>query len=88
MTQPGEELQLRMTQEKASEALSVREQVLDVLLEKIRGDRYPSPTMMDDVESLLTPWRIEDYAQVLMEKVRDDRFPSHAMIKRLARLSG
>ena len=68
--------------------LNVREQVLDLLLEKIENDRYPSTAMMDDVERLLTPWRIQDYAEVLLEKVRRDRFPSRAMVERLLRLSG
>lgn len=68
--------------------LNVRELVLDLLLEKIESDRYPSTAMMDDVERLLTPWRIQDYAEVLLEKVRRDRFPSRAMVERLLRLSG
>ena len=42
--------------------LTVREQVLDLLLEKVEGDRYPSSSMLDDIERLLTPWRREDYA--------------------------
>ena len=71
----------------AEQTLSVREQVLDILLEKIEHDRYPSSTMMDDVERLLTPWRRQDYARVLVEKVRGDRYPSRSMIQRLLRLS-
>jgi len=70
------------------QTLSVREQVLDVLLEKIEDDRYPSATMMDDVERLLTPWRKQDYARILMDKIRDDRYPSRSMIERVIKLSG
>lgn len=89
MSEPARsDLAVRMTQENLSGELSVREQVLDVLLEKIRGDRYPSATMMDDVERILTPWRRQDYADVLMEKVRENRYPSRGMIQRLIRLSG
>ena len=72
----------------AEQTLTVREQVLDVLLEKIEGDKYPSATMMDDVESLLTPWRRQDYARILMDKIREDRYPSRSLIQRLVRLSG
>ncbi len=68
--------------------LTVREQVLDALLEKVETDRYPSSTMLDDIERLLTPWRREDYAEVLLDKIRQDRFPSRSMIDRLVRLSG
>jgi hypothetical protein len=78
---PGELEQLKDT-------LSIRDAVLDLLLEKVENDRYPSPTMLDDIERLLTPWRRDDYAEVLLAKVRDDRFPSHSMIERLLRLSG
>jgi hypothetical protein len=72
----------------ATRILSVREQVLDVLLEKVEADRYPSSTMLDDIERILTPWRREDYADVLMEKIRRDKYPSRAMIERVLRLSG
>jgi hypothetical protein len=74
--------------EEARESLSIREAVLDVLLEKVENDRYPSPTMLDDIERLLTPWRREDYADVLLDKIREDRYPSRAMIERVVRLSG
>jgi hypothetical protein len=72
----------------ASRILTVREQVLDLLLEKVEADRYPSSAMLDDIERILTPWRREDYADVLMEKIRRDRYPSRAMIERVLRLSG
>jgi hypothetical protein len=73
--------------EQVVDTLTIRDGVLDALLEKVRSDRYPSATMMDDVERLLTPWRRRDYAEILLEKVRDDRFPSRSMIQRLIRLS-
>ena len=69
------------------ETLTIRDDVLDALLEKVESDRYPSATMMDDIERLLTPWRRSDYAEVLLDKVRDDRFPSRSLIERLIRLS-
>jgi len=74
--------------EQLQHTLDIRDAVLDMLLEKVDNDRYPSPTMLDDIERLLTPWRRDDYAEVLMAKIRADRFPSHDMIERLLRLSG
>jgi hypothetical protein len=74
--------------EQVIETLTIRDSVLDALLEKVDTDRYPSPTMLDDIERILTPWRRDDYAEVLLAKLRTDRFPSHAMIERLLRLSG
>jgi hypothetical protein len=73
--------------EQAQTTLGIRDAVLDLLLEKVRNDRYPSPTMLDDIERILTPWRRDDYAEVLLEKVRSDRFPSRSMVERLLRLS-
>jgi hypothetical protein len=88
VTAVSESLDLAVTRENLAGELSVREQVLDLLLEKIRQDRYPSSTMMDDVEQLLTPWRRQDYADVLLEKVQESRYPSRSMVQRLLRLSG
>jgi hypothetical protein len=86
VTQSDEDI-LSPVQE-ARRQLNVREQVLDLLLEKVENDRYPSPAMLDDIEKLLTPWRREDYADVLMEKIRRDRYPSRTLIARLVRISG
>jgi hypothetical protein len=74
--------------EQLQNPLDIRDAVLDMLLEKVDNDRYPSTTMLDDIERILTPWRREDYADVLMAKVRADRFPSHDMVERLLRLAG
>jgi hypothetical protein len=87
MTQP-EDGSVLAPEREAARVLTVRERVLDLLLEKVEADRYPSSAMLDDIEELLTPWRREDYAEVLLDKIRQDRFPSRAMIERLVRLSG
>jgi hypothetical protein len=69
------------------ETVNIRDQVLDLLLEKVENDRYPSQSMMDAIERLLTPGRKEAYAEILVTKIRNDRFPSRTMIERLLRLS-
>jgi hypothetical protein len=74
--------------EQLQDTLSIRDAVLDVLLDKVREDRFPSPTMLDDIERILTPWRRDDYAEVLMAKIRSDRFPSRSMVERVLRLGG
>jgi hypothetical protein len=73
--------------EQVRKTLSIRDAVLDLLLDKVEDDRYPSTTMLDDIERILTPWRRDDYAEVLMAKVQRDRFPSHDMVERLLRLA-
>ena len=67
--------------------MDTRARLVDLLLEKIAGDPYPSSTMMDLVEELL-PDDVPAYAAVLMEKVRADAFPSVPMMKRLLELTG
>ena len=71
----------------AATRLDVRELVLDILLEKIEEDRYPSAAMMDDVERLLPPWRRREYAEILLAKIREDRYPSRSLIQRVVQLS-
>ena len=73
--------------QEAANVLSVREHVLDILLEKVDNDHYPSAAMMDDVEKLLTPWRRQEYVDILLKKIRQDRYPSRSLIQRVVRLS-
>jgi hypothetical protein len=81
------EVDVLAPEQEAVRVLTVREQVLDLLLEKVAEDRYPSPAMLDDIEQLLTPWRREDYADVLLDKIRQDRYPSRSLIARVLRLA-
>jgi hypothetical protein len=57
-----------------------------MLMDKIRTDRYPSSNHMDMVEAVLPqlPQLTPDYMDVLLEKVADDQFPSTDMLKRIA----
>ncbi len=65
----------------------VRTALLKTLLDKISDDQYPSVTMMDMAEELLTPDDLEKYADVLLSKVTDERFPSVSMLGRLRDLA-
>lgn len=65
-------------------AVDVRREVLQVLLEKVEEDRYPSVTMMDMVEKLLGPDELPVYTEILLDKVRDERFPSMDMLRRVS----
>jgi hypothetical protein len=80
MSQPDEDDVPAEAVREAADILSIRDTVLEILLKKIEEDRFPSPTMLDDVERLLTPQRRQHYAEVLLTKIREDRFPSRAMI--------
>jgi hypothetical protein len=57
--------------------------LMQALLEKVQDDPYPSSTMLDMVEELLTEQEIPAYVLLLQDKIRQDRFPSISLMKRL-----
>ena len=63
-----------------------RAALVQTLLEKVSADRYPSTTMLDLIEELLTPEEEPAYVVFLQDKLRQDRFPSIPMLNRLTRL--
>ncbi len=63
-----------------------RAAMLDLLLSKVQEDRYPSASMLDLLEQILTPDELPAYAAVLMEKIADDTYPSASMMKRILAL--
>lgn len=67
----------------ADKPTDVRAQLLQTLLEHVEDDQYPSTTMMDTIEEMLTPDDVEKYAGVLLAKVADDTYPSLGMIRRI-----
>jgi hypothetical protein len=69
------------------DGVDVRGEVVDLLLQNIASDRYPSVTMMDLVEELLTPDDVPAYAAVLLDKVQTETYPSLAILRRLIALA-
>ena len=67
----------------ADKQTDVRAQLLQTLLEHVEDDQYPSTTMMDTIEEMLTPDELQQYASVLLAKVADDTYPSLGMIRRI-----
>jgi hypothetical protein len=67
----------------ASLNIDVRQEMLALLLQKIREDEYPSTTMMDLAEQLLEREELAIYAAVLMEKIKADEYPSIPMMQRV-----
>jgi hypothetical protein len=60
--------------------------LLQTLMAKVREDQYPSTTMLDLIEELLTPEETPAYVVFLQEKFRDEQYPSIPMLKRLTAL--
>ena len=66
----------------------LRAQLVKRLVDQVEEDQYPSTTMMDTIEEMLTPDDVEQYAGVLLAKVADDTYPSIGMIRRIRDLIG
>jgi hypothetical protein len=60
--------------------------LMTALMEKVQDDPYPSSTMLDLIEELLTEEETPAYVLMLQDKIRRDRFPSISLIKRLTEL--
>lgn len=63
-----------------------RQSVLELLLDKVREDNYPSATHLDLIEQLLTPDDLDSYRDVLVEKVGNETYPSISILHRLVAL--
>ncbi|WP_432476099.1 hypothetical protein [Nocardioides sp. GXQ0305] len=65
----------------------VRTRTLNLLLDKVHADTYPSTTMLDIIEQLLGPDEVGDYAEVLMAKIENENYPSYGLVRRLIALA-
>lgn len=72
----------------ARDQVLIRDELVEILMEKVRNDPYPSVDMLDSLERLLDPLELNEYAEVLLERVRRDKYPSWGMIYRLHNLAG
>jgi hypothetical protein len=68
------------------EGIEARALFANLLMDKIRSDRYPSTQQMAILEQVLPPQLIPDYVEILLEKVADDRWPSLQMLRRIQRV--
>ena len=64
-----------------------RQKLFSLLLDKVEQDQYPSSTMLDMIESILTPEEVPEYAEVLMSKIEGETYPSYDLINRVTALS-
>jgi hypothetical protein len=70
-----------------SQRFDLRAEMVDALMEKVETDPYPSNTMLNYIEEMLTPEELPRYAGALLERIRSDNFPSIPMIARLKKLT-
>ena len=60
-----------------------RAELVATLLDKVNNDQYPSTTMLDLIEELLTPEEQPAYVVFLQDRIRSERYPSIPLLKRL-----
>jgi hypothetical protein len=60
---------------------------IQVLLDKVREDNYPSATQLALIEESIPREMMSDYLEVLMDKVARDTVPSIPMLQRIQRVA-
>jgi hypothetical protein len=71
-----------------AEDQNLRERFVQILLDRIRAEPYPSLAQMDLLEATVTsPQQLAEYLEALMEKVETTRFPSLTMMRRIQRIA-
>lgn len=70
-----------------AQTYSARRELLEALMTKVDNDLYPSSTMLDMIEQLLTTDDVPVYTEMLMSRIRSDRFPSISLMHRVQALA-
>lgn len=60
---------------------------VQLLMDKVRQDRFPSVTHLNMIEESIPPAQVEEYLEILMEKVEQDNVPSVPMLQRIQRVA-
>jgi hypothetical protein len=67
---------------------TLRQRYVQLLLDRVREDPYPSTSYMDMLEaSVNDPDQLVEYLEALLEKVESTRFPSLSMLNRIQRIA-
>jgi hypothetical protein len=66
----------------------LQDQFAEVLLDRIRSDRYPSGTQMDIFEAVASRRMLLEYVLHLMDRIEEDPHPSIPMMHRAVRVIG
>lgn len=65
----------------------LQERYLELLLERVRDERYPSHQLLDRIESSIwTSEQLIEYVEMLIEKANEARYPSHQLLARTERM--
>ena len=61
--------------------------LVEMLLDKVREDPYPSATQLSIIEQVIPQAMVPDYLDVLIDKAAEDTFPSIPMLQRISRVA-
>ena len=65
----------------------LQQRYFDLLIERVRNDRYPSLQLLDRIEAVLyTAEQYTEYVDVLMTKVDEAWYPSGQLMDRVQRM--
>ncbi len=65
----------------------LQQRYYDLLMERVRNDRFPSHQLLDRLEaSFSTPDQVIAYVDMLLEKTDESWYPSHQILDRIERL--
>lgn len=65
----------------------LQQRYYDVLMERVRNDRYPSHQLLDRLEAIIfTPEQVTEYVDMLVEKVDESWYPSGQIMDRVQRM--
>ena len=63
---------------------TLQDRYLQMLMERVRQDRYPSHQLLDRVEAAFwTPRQVAEYVDLLLEKADESWYPSLQLLDRI-----
>ncbi|HEY2436342.1 MAG TPA: hypothetical protein VGH93_04115 [Solirubrobacteraceae bacterium] len=65
----------------------LQQRYYDILMERVRTDRYPSLQLLDRLEAtIFSSEQMVEYVDMLLEKVDDSWYPSGQLLDRIDRM--
>jgi hypothetical protein len=65
----------------------LQERYYELLMERVRNDRYPSHQLLDRIEaSIWTAQQVIEYVDMLIDKCDESWYPSHQLMSRVERM--
>ena len=67
----------------------LQQRYYDLLMERVRSDRYPSHQLLDRLEAIIyTSDQVTEYVDLLLAKVAESWYPSSQIMNRVHRMLG